>query len=334
MTDHVHVRKGAVPSDGFRNPVLENISIAAFQDPGDFVARQVFPTVPVDDQAFKYYEFDMNTIGQNKAQARAPGTPAEEGAWNLTTKPGLCAQYGYREKLPEELLASWGPAANAEEASALSVTEVLNISEEVRFGALYTTGIWDHDMVGQATADATHYVFWNRATSSPINDVAVERKRVKLSGKRWPNTLVLGADVLPALLTNPQIVARVINGTRPGASAADVQLSDLAQLFKVDRVLLAGAVYNSANENATPTPAFILNSKSAWLGYVNPNPGVRMPSAGYRFAWQAIAGNAMGIRNWRYWEQSVRSYWVEGAVDDVFLKVGAQMGMFFSAIVE
>lgn len=334
--DLFQVRKGAVPSDVYRNPVLENVSIAAFQDANDFVARQVFPTVPCADQAVQYYEFDMNTVAQDKARARAPGAPAEEGAWSVTKKPVIMGQFGYREKLPEELSTSFAASADAETASAMAVAEVLNISEEVRFAtSFFTTSVWDHDNVGASTASTNQYVFWNNSASTPITDILAERIRLKLTGKRWPNTLVLGANVVPALLTNPQIVARVLNGARPsGTQAADVQLADLAQLFKVERVIQAGAVYNTANEGPTPTGSFILNGKSAWLGYVNPNPSRMQPSAGYRFTWQGISGNSEGIRNWRYWDQSVRSYWIEGAIDDVFQLVGKQMGAFFSGIVQ
>lgn len=336
------IRKGIVPSDVYRNPVIEDMSVAAFQaeagtdwpnQEGGFIARVWFPTLPEQEQSVQYYEIDANSIAQNKAQKRAPGTPAEEGTWNASIKQVLMEQYGYREKLPEELSRTM---TNADEVSALSVAEVLAISDEVRVGAFWTTGVWARDVTGVASAPTgVQAIFWDTATGVPITNILGERPKLKLASKRRANTLILGADVVTPLLTNPQVIARVVNGQRPGMSAS-ANLDDIAQLLKVDRVIVADAVYNSANENATGTATnqYILNSKSAWLGYVNMTPNKLSTSAGYRFTWQGLAGNSEGIRNWKYWDQSVRSFWVEGAVDDAFVKISANAGTFFSNIVQ
>lgn len=328
------VGKAATPSDVYRNPVLDNVSIAAFQDPKDFVATTVFPTVPVDDEAFKYYVFDMDSIAQDKMRARAPGTEAEEGVWNVTETPGLCGQFGYKEKIPEELLMSAGDAANIDTAAANSIAEVGLINGDRRFATNYfATGKWGRDMLGQATADSTHYVFWNNSAATPIDDIQAEALLMKLSGKRKPNTLVLGALVKKILVNHPTIIGRLNNGQTPGG-LAQATLADLAKAFEVDRVIVAEGVYNSAKENATASNAFILDSKSALLCYVAPNPSRMTPSAGYRFAWRKIAGNDMGLRTWRYWDQPRRSWFVEQAVNDAYLQTAAKLGTFFSAIIQ
>lgn len=335
ITSSSLVRKAATPSDAYRNPVLENISTAAFQDASEFVARQVFPTIPCEDQKVSYYVINPDSISMDKAAKRAPGVEAEEGAWDMSLTSALCEQYGYKEKLPEELVRTTGAAAAAEETSALAVQEVLAISEEVRFATNYfTTGKWYRDMAGAASAVAnTSYIYWStQGSSTPINDVLAERIAMKKAGNRFPNTMVIGAEVEPWLLTHPQIINRLNNGQTPG-SAAQASLQDLAKLFKVDRVLVAGAVYNTAAENATASKSFILNSKSAWLGYVNPRPAVRAVTAGYRFTWAGVAGNDEGLRMWKYWDQPRRSTMVEGAIDDLFALVTAKCGMFLSGIV-
>lgn len=336
-----YIRKGIVPSDAYRNPVLEDISVAAFQNDagsdfpnqeGGFIARAWFPTIGEAEQSVRYYEINMDTISQNKAQSRAPGTKAEEGTWDLAIRTVLMEQFGYREKLPEEMMTTFG---EADETSTLSVAEVLAISDEVRIGnAAWKTGVWGHDVTGVSGSPSTNQVKqWNDAASTPVTDVLTERPKLKLAGKRRANTMILGANVVAPLLTNPQVIARVVNGQRPG-SAAQATLDDIANLFKVDRVLVADSVFNTANEKAaSATNTFILDSKSAWLGYVNPNPGKRATSAGYRFTWQGIAGNAQGVRNWKYWDQSVRSYWIEGALDDVFTIINKNNGTFYASLV-
>lgn len=328
------VGKAATPSDVYRNPVLDNVSIAAYQDPKDFVASVVFPTVPVTDEAFKYYVFNMDSIAQDKMRARAPGTEAEEGVWDVSETSGLCQQFGYKEKIPEELIMSAGDAANIDTAAASSIAEVGLINGDRRFATNYfTTGKWGRDVSGQSTADTTHYVFWNNSASTPIDDIQAEALTMKLAGKRKPNTLVLGALVKKVLVNHPTIIGRLNNGQTPGG-LAQATLADLAKAFEVDRVIVAEGVYNSAKEGATASNSFILDSKSALLCYVAPNPSRMLPSAGYRFAWSKIAGNDMGVRTWRYWDQPRRSWFVEQAVNDAYLQTASKLGTFFSAIIQ
>lgn len=328
------LRKAATPGDAYRNPVLENLSQAAFQKADEFVARAVFPTI-AGPTAGQYYEIDTDSIAQNKAARRAPGTEAKEGTWNLSKKSYTCDQLGYREKIPEELLAATGRAARADQVAQMAVDEVMLIAAEVDWAAnFFATGKWGRDMVGAAASVAnTSYKYWSDDTSTPISDVLYERKRMKKVGKRFPNTMILGADVEDILLTHPDIIARVNAGQTPG-SGADPTLNDLAKFFKVDRVLVATAVYNSALEGATASNGFILNSKSVWMGHVAPTPAIMVASAGYRFADQEVSGNGQGIRSWKYWNQDKRSWYVEGAVDDTYKLVATNLGAFLSAIIQ
>lgn len=337
------VRKGVTPGDLYRNLVLENVSVASFQNPSDFIARAWFPTISGEEQVGKYFVLNQDTIAQNKMAIRAPGAKAESGTWDMSLASYTCEQFGYREKLPEELLMAGGPAGSADAAAAGSVAEVALINEELRIASLaFVTGVWKRDMVGAGSAVANvSYVYWNNSASTPILDVAAESVQIKLNSRRRPNTMILGALVLPQLINHPTIIARVNAGQTPGGAAMaqlpyDAQLRVLAQCFGVDRVLVASGVYNSAAEGqATAVNAFCLDSKSAWLGYVNPTPSIFTPSAGYRFTWKIAAnGNDQGIRNWRYWQQDIRSFWVEVAVDDTFKVVMNTCGTFFSAIVQ
>ncbi len=336
MSQNFLIRKSATPSDAARNPLLQNISVAAFQSPEEFIARQWFPTIPSETETGKYYEIDTNSIAQNKAVARAPGDEAAEGSWDLAQREFGCAQYGYREKVPEELIVATGAAAKADVTAQMSVDEVMLINEEVRIAALgFKTGVWNRDMAGAASnVPNTSYIYWSTpTTSTPVDDVLSERISMKLAGKRYPNTLILGVNVEKVLLRHASIIGLLNNGQTPGG-AAMASLQDLAKLFKVDRVLTPSAVYNTDLDPTTPSNSFIFNANSAWLGYVNPAPAIRTPSAGYRFTYAGLAGNAMGVRSWKYWDQPKRSWYVEGAVDDTFKIVATKQGMFFDNIVQ
>ena len=42
----------------------------------------------------------------------------------------------------------------------------------------------------------------------------------------------------------------------------------------------------------------------------------------------------MGVRSWRYWNQDIRSFYVEGALDDCYKLVSANLGTFFDGIIQ
>lgn len=319
------VRKDATPSDAHRTPLLDNFSIAFFQEEEGFIARQVFPTIGGESTG-KYYK--ITTPKTNEAKLRAPGTEAEEGAWDLEQLEYGCKQYGYKEKIPEELISATGPSAKADEVSTRSVAEVLAINEETRFVDTYMkTGVWSRDVAGAAADAAATYIYWSTsATSKPVKNILTERLGIKQRSRRFPNVLVLGAELEPILLEHPDIIGKLNNGQTPGGPAM-ASLADLAKVFRVEKVIVASAV-------AGADDAFIFPSKSAWLGFANPTPSKMTPSAGYRFTDQDLAGNSDGIRNWRYWDQPRRSWFIETAVDDEFKVVSTECGVWLGNMIQ
>ena len=69
---------------------LTNVCLAYFQNMGGFVARRVFPIVPVPTSSAHYYEFDKGDLARDN-MARKP----EFGH----VSPGI---YGKRDKRSEE----------------------------------------------------------------------------------------------------------------------------------------------------------------------------------------------------------------------------------------
>ena len=107
----------------------------------------------------------------------------------------------------------------------------------------------------------------------------------------------------------------------------------LAEAFDVDKVLVSKAVYNSAQEGATDSFSFVVGN-NALLCYAAPSPGLMVPSAGYIFPWQGLAGNAEGVRissiPMPWLGQGTERTEAEMAFD--MQAVGLDLGVFFSGI--
>lgn len=329
------------PSELNRNRHLEGFSTAAFStgDNGDgasgFLARTLPSLLPVDDQAGKYHEIDMDDVMRDVMKERKPGAIIETEDWKLDDASYICKQYAFGQKLPEEYTAESRPALPVEEAATHIANERAMISMEVRLkNIMWGTGKGWRDLAGAATTVAdTSYVYWNRSAATPIDDIGAERVRMKKVGWRRPNTLALGAVAAEKIMTNAQIIGRLNNGQTPGGPA-EASLADLAKLFKVQRVLVADAVYNTAKQGATASKDFILDAESAWLGYVAPKMTKFTLTALTTITWKKLAGNDQGVRVYRRWDDSVRSWIIEVIHDDAQKIVAANLGTFFDNIVE
>ena len=106
-----------------------------------------------------------------------------------------------------------------------------------------------------------------------------------------PNTLVLGYNVFAKLKRHPEIVD-LIKYTNGGLAVNPTQQL-LAQLFGLSNVYVAMGVKATNVEGETAAMA-MTHGKHALLCYVNPNPGLLSPSAGYTFSWGGVAGGIAG----------------------------------------
>ncbi len=151
-----------------------------------------------------------------------------------------------------------------------------------------------------------------------------------------PNTLVLGSEfVFDALVDHPDIVDRIkYSGGVGNTTPAMVNEQTLAQLFKVDRVIVGNAVENTALEGATNSHSFI-GGKTALLTYAAPNPGIMVPSAGYCFSWQNYlnAGNEFGIASRSFYMRKEAATRVEGEIAMDMKLVSSALGYFWNTIV-
>ena len=72
------------------NAPLTSISIAFLQDQSGFVARKVFPAVPVNKQSDRYYIYDRGDFNRDEMKERAPATESA-GSAAASTRGGQCA---------------------------------------------------------------------------------------------------------------------------------------------------------------------------------------------------------------------------------------------------
>lgn len=318
-------------SDVHVNVPLTNISVAYMQDNANFIASQVFPNIPVGKQSDRYYTYDRGDFNRDEMEERAPATESAGSGYRIDNTPTYyCRKYAFHKDVPDEVKANEDLVLSSDRDATYFVSQkALLRRERIWASNFFATSKWTYEWAGKASSPSTNeFLQWNNGDSTPIEDVRTQKTTILEATGFEPNTLVLGQRVLDQLVDHPSIVDRVKYGQTPNGPAM-VNMSALAALFQVDRILVMKAIYNSAKEGATASHSFI-GGKHALLCYVTPTPGLLTPTAGYTFSWTGLLGaSALGgrIKSWYMTEIEAERIEIEMAFD--MKLIGADLGMFY-----
>ena len=323
------------PGDVHVNTPLTNISIAMLQNAQNFVAAQVFPNIPVQKQADRYYTYDRGTFNRDEMRERAPGTESSGGGYTLDNTPTYFARvYGFHHDIPDEVRANADDALNPDrEATAFVTHKALIRREKLFVSNFFGTSKWATDWTGvSGTPSASQFKQWNDAAATPVKDIAAAKQVIAGSTGYEANTLVLGRQVFDFLLNCPDVIDRIKYGQTAG-SPAQASRETLAKLFGVDRVLVMNAIENTAKEGASATHTFI-GGKSALLCHSATAPGLMTPTAGYTFSWTGMSGNGVeGNRIRQFRMENLKSDRVEIDMAFDMKLVAADLGLFMTTAV-
>ncbi len=322
------------PQQGHVDQLLTNISVAYMQEATDFIAGQVFPTVPVANASDKYITFPKGTFFRDEVEVRGLGATPRRVGYTMSTDSYFCQEEALEYVLDDRQRKNATPPHDPERVGVKMLMSQHLIHRERRFVTDYFgTGIWGTNVTGVAAAPgATEEIYWSAATGTPQADVRARKRAVKVATGREPNVLVLGSDVELSLAQNPDLIDRV---KYTGDGALYLDRAELSDYFGVPKVVVSTASRNTADEGLTATMALIAGAKDALLVYAADDPAMEEPSGGYIFAWTGLlGGNAFepaGV--WRGRDDRATSDWFQTKVSYDMKVVAADMGVFFSGIV-
>ena len=318
-------------SDLHIDTFLSNLSVGYMNAKSAYIADSAFPVVPTNKQSDKYAIYNKYDWFRDEAQMRAPLTQTAGGGYGLET-PGTfyCDEWGIHKDIADEDVDNADEVFQLEEEATEWTTDKVRMRRERRWAdAYFNTGVWSSEKQGVTSGASTNeFLVWDDSTSDPITEIETAKSDVlKLTGLK-PNTLVVSHRVDAVLRNHDDIVDRY-KYTQAGIITEDL----LARVFKLDRYLVAEAVYALSPEG-TETMDYILNQYDALLVYAAPRPSKRRPSGGYTFRWnRPIWNGATGERL----ESTVRKFYLKeirgtrvecSAYEDVKL-VAADCGVYF-----
>ena len=322
--------------------ILTNISVAYLQNTNNFIADKVFPVIPVEKKSNLYFKYTKDDWFRDEAQRRADGTASAGSGYGLTTDNYLADVYAFHKDIGDQTRANADNPLNPDMEATQFVTQRLLLRREVQWASDYfQSGVWtsgDYTGVADNVSLSANETFkWSdymgspsSFKSNPIEDVEQAKATVLQNTGYEPNTFVLGYKVFQTLKNHPLLVDRY-KYTQAGAIVTE---DLLAQLFGVDRVLVAKAVVNSGKEGSNSQSYDFTVGSGALLCYTAPNPGLMTPSAGYTFMWTGVSGglgSTVGVSRFRMEELKADRVEAEIAFDNKV--VAADLGFFWSSII-
>lgn len=300
------------------DPILTNFSLAYQQGEARFVATAASAPVPVDTESGTYFVFDKKYWFTDEMKHRAYGAPYAEGGFGMSTDTYATEQWGLSKPVAdEEVATSQAPGESLITTTNRWLSGRALIRKERLFAtAFFGTSIW--------TTDKTNATKWS-TTSTPVDDVRTAKRTISQLTGMNPNLMICGEIVEDRLLTNAAIIDR-LKYTR--AATINEMRAALAATLGIDRILVAQAIYNSANENADASMTPIIDD-DALVCYQDPSAGVFGATAFKCFHW-APGGGLGGVR--QYYSEDRDAQVLKNKFQLVYKKVAADLGYFFSDI--
>jgi hypothetical protein len=135
---------------------------------------------------------------------------------------------------------------------------------------------------------APTYGWDDNTNSTPLSDAAYARAQVKAGCGYPPNTAIMSWEVYNVLRSSKQLLnyALAFYGISGASAFGSGLLNDnqLALVLGVDRIMVGGAMYNTAEGGQTQSLSSVWG-KNCIFAYINPspNPNMAQQSLGYSF---------------------------------------------------
>lgn len=297
---------------------LTNVSIQYRNS--DYVADLLFPPLPVPKQSNKYFVYSKDRF-RVVEDARRPGAKANEIVWSLSTDTYYAEGHALAEAIPDELKANADGALDMGADATEELTDKIYLQREILAAKKAT----DNTVITQHKAAAG----WD-AAGTPIADVEAGKTAIRLATGKTANTLLLSYPVFLKVRSNSDLINRI--KYTQNVSLSNLDANALAAAFDVEKVIIGGAIKNTANEGAADAMDWVWG-KNALLLYSPPGAlGLKSLSLGAQFRW-TFGANTGGYLVKRYRDESRTAEVVEVQMYHDVKVVAASAGYLFDGCI-
>jgi len=292
-----------------------------------YIGLEVMPIFKTGKESSTYPVIPMEALLSAPDVSRAPRGAYNRGDWEYERGLFQTAEKGWEEMVDdsEEGLAGQEGVDLGFIASKRAVGHILRGQEKriankvfdaVTFSANSVTTEWD-----------------TSATATPISDVNTGKLSMRLACGMLPDVLVISYTTFVDLKQCDEIVNR-LKYTFPGIDINKMTSQQLAAVFDVPRVLVGGAVYNSAGRGLAASISDIWNKEYAALLKISSGSDITEPGFGRTFLWVEDSPQNPIVEQYRAESNRSDVYRVRHNVDEALIQSKDSSGTVVSNIAD
>ena len=251
------------------------------------IASQVLPSVPVDKQSDKYYTFGKENFMLDQ-DIRADKAPSKRvNSYTASDSSYYCERHALSDAV------SLSERSNADAVINPDVRVTKRLIDKILLRYEYDTAAYLFNTTTFSGYTSAVSNGWDDYTNGdPAGDVDTAKSNIQKATGIAANTIIMGKEVYDKVKRHSDVVD-AFKYTSKGIITPQM----LAEFFQIEKVLVGGATYNSANEGATESMSYLWG-KYALIAYVPNSPAIDEPSMGYTFEWRQFCGKTAKVKKW------------------------------------
>jgi hypothetical protein len=268
----------AVNTSSAFNPILSQIAYEHWNDGNQWAGHVLAPVFRTGEQAARYPVFSKeNLLSRPKNIQRAPGTPYSRSGLTLSHDTYNCEDKGHVVPVDDTERKKYRNQFDCDTAAIRRAVSTLHYNHELEVKALVDDG---------SVLGASPSTKWDASSGSdPIADIRAQRTAFRDGSGLDANTLVLTQDVAEVLYYHADLIDLF-----KYSQSAVLGASDIARVFRIPRVVIAGEYHDTAEEGLASSLAQIW-SDTVVLAHTSDMSDLEAPNAFRTFSWTESSGS-------------------------------------------
>lgn len=286
-----------------------------------FVGLRAFPVIEVALPSDNPGKITLESLLKTEATERAPGAHYARGKFDFTTWTYATVEHGFEMPIDDSQRRRYRFFFDLEVNSARAVRDRVLRNLEIRIAAIVNA-------ISTSTAAGTAWSSWSSAT--PIANVVAAKDAIRVRTGYEADTLILTPKAFDNVSNCAEVTAK-LTASGAGKSAVDMTTEDLAKVFGLRQVLVAGGLKNSANEKQSASLANIWGNTSAKLIVAGKTNDPQEPCYGRTFHYSED-GSSIGATLETYRDEEARGDVVRARMETDEVEMYAEMGQLITGV--
>ena len=252
-----------------------------------FIGTKVAKPLMVGTPSGQFAKVALEAMLRNSDGSRAPRAGYERSDYMFGSSTYETAEYGHEATMDDSEMKAFRHMFDGEFiATSRAIDAVARKLERQVASAIFNPTTFAEQLT-----TPTHE--WDDAeNATPIQDVEQATQAIWAATGQWPNALILNRKTFRNLRNSIQIVERInADGAGESSVARRVTANQLAEVFDLDHILIAGSAQNTSDEGQDASISPIWSDEYAMVARIATTDDPAEPCLSRLFVWSEESGD-------------------------------------------